>query len=178
MFEFVEHTFTMLCSKVPLAHTQSLEHHYLVNFGATQIDNQNTGENWVRDSECSCVQEPMNVAYDNQGMFNNYAAILSKWDDTTNFDNVRGPAWPQDGLSVAGGRESMSEGGSFHAATTSSGSPHPLEAAEAQAEKAGNLPAVAVVARGQSNLARRSIGVTMSKPILYSVPGRYGLHSK
>ena len=37
------------------------------------------------------------------GMFNNYAAILSKWDDTTNFDNVRGPALPQDGLSVAGG---------------------------------------------------------------------------
>ena len=36
--------------------------------GATQIDNQNTGENWVRDSECSCVQEPMNVAYDNQGL--------------------------------------------------------------------------------------------------------------
>ena len=34
MFETLEHTFTMLCSKsAGVAHTQSLEHHYLVNFG-------------------------------------------------------------------------------------------------------------------------------------------------
>ena len=31
-----------------LAHTQVLEDHHLLTFGGTQIDNQNTGENWVR----------------------------------------------------------------------------------------------------------------------------------
>jgi len=32
MFEMMEH-FTMLCSKMPLAHTQTLENHYLTTFG-------------------------------------------------------------------------------------------------------------------------------------------------
>jgi hypothetical protein len=33
MFEMMEQ-FTMLCTKMPLAHTQSLEHHYLTTFGS------------------------------------------------------------------------------------------------------------------------------------------------
>mmetsp|Transcript_26236 Transcript_26236/g.38568 ORF Transcript_26236/g.38568 Transcript_26236/m.38568 type:complete len:174 (+) Transcript_26236:48-569(+) len=173
MFETLEHTFTMLCSKsAGVAHTQSLEHHYLVNFGATQIDNQNVGENWVRDAECSCVATPMNDAMDNQGMFNNYASVLDTWTDTTNFDNVRGPAFAHDGIAVAGGTEYMTSGNAFHADTSASGSPHPLEQAEA---KAGT--SVTPLVPGQSNIAGRAIGVA-SKAILYNMPVRHGLHSK
>ena len=40
-------------------------------------------------------------------MFNNYAAILSSWTDTTNFDNIRGAAPGHDGLVVAGGESKL-----------------------------------------------------------------------
>ena len=42
------------------------------------------------------------------GMFNNYASVLDTWTDTTNFDNVRGPAFAHDGIAVAGGNIHMS----------------------------------------------------------------------
>ena len=66
MFETVHQTWEVLLAKG--AHIQSLENHYLTTFGATQIDNQNVGENWVRDDEISGAAVPMNDAYDNQGM--------------------------------------------------------------------------------------------------------------
>ena len=37
-------------------------------------------------------------------MFNNYAAVLTKWTDTTNMDNLHASAFYHDGLSVAGSK--------------------------------------------------------------------------
>ena len=38
------------------------------------------------------------------GMFNNYAAVLTNWTDTTNMDNLHASAFSHDGLSVAGSK--------------------------------------------------------------------------
>ena len=101
--------------------------------------------------------------------FNNYAAILAPWNDTTNLDNRRGPAYTIDGVNVAGEKEFMTQGHTFHVDTTSSGSTHPFEDANAHAE-----PPVEV-APGQSNAAGRTVGVA-PRTVLYSRP-RFGMHS-
>ena len=164
VFELIHHTLAIMGGH-NLAHTQVLEDHHLLTFGGTQIDNQNAGENWVRDSEASHAEPGMDDAPDDQGMYNNYAAILTPWWDTTEYDNIRGPAKSHDGLPVAGGKEYMTLGHSFHPSTSTTGSAHPLEDAEASA------PAPVEVQDGQSNAAGRTVGVA-PKSTLYLTTAR------
>mmetsp|Transcript_34415 Transcript_34415/g.77607 ORF Transcript_34415/g.77607 Transcript_34415/m.77607 type:complete len:140 (-) Transcript_34415:847-1266(-) len=113
-----------------------------LSFGATQINKNNVGENWVRENECGCMATPMSDAGDNQGMFNRYASISANWVDTTRFDTIRGPAPPIQGKRMAGTVEDMTLGFTFHSNTD-----YDADAAAAAAASSMGRPHIGVSAQ-------------------------------
>jgi len=60
-------------------------------FGASHVDKENVGENWLADDQVSDMSAGINGPVTrNEGMYNHYASEHAYWSDTTNMDNLRG----------------------------------------------------------------------------------------
>ncbi|EKX44928.1 hypothetical protein GUITHDRAFT_109344 [Guillardia theta CCMP2712] len=81
------------------------------------FDNTYVSESWLGDSDNGAAS--MDMTGSNQGAYNNYVAINTFWEDTTNLDNIRGADITDH--SVAGSTETISS----HVTHTDSSSPAP-----------------------------------------------------